>query len=95
MNFILVGKKKGNKRKKIKKIAIYRKQNKGLKQKRICADALDEQSDGIERYLCKQACLETCLYCSFSSTIQDFFCWWKKKSLIVSYCIYLITKIHK
>lgn len=60
MNFILV--KKGNKRKKIKKIAIYRKQNKkGLKQKRICADAFDEQSDGIKHYLCKQACLKTCL----------------------------------
>lgn len=35
MNFILV--KKGNKRKKIKKIAIYRKQNKkGLKQQNLC-----------------------------------------------------------
>lgn len=59
MNFILV--KKGNKRKKIKKIAIYRKQNKKGSNNRICADAFDEQSDGIEHYLCKQACLKTCL----------------------------------
>lgn len=77
MNLILV--KKGNKGKKIKKIAIYRKQKKGSKQKRICADAFDEQSDGIEHYLCKQACLKTCLYCSFSSTIQDFFYLLEKK----------------
>lgn len=96
MKSILV--KKGVKKKMKKIVSIKKMEINGLQQKQkqtACSNASIKQSDGIMSP-CTTDIENLCAEASVPQSTVSFSLWLRKTdSLIVSYCIYFITKIHK